>query len=78
MGVLAAIGAIIQAMPEIAKFLNTIVSVIEQLKKAAAEKEINQWLLDLDTNLKKIGIAKTTQEKIDAARALADLVKHLG
>ncbi len=78
MGVLSAIAAIIRAWPETVKFLNTIVSVIEQMKKAAAEKELNQWLTDLDTNLKKIGVAKTTQEKIDAAKALADLVRHLG
>lgn len=77
MTVVAAISAIITAWPETVKFLNTLASVFTQLKAAAAEKELNDWLNDLDSTLKTVGSAASLEDKINAAKKLADLVKHL-
>jgi hypothetical protein len=78
MEVLLAIGAIIRAWPETVKFLNRLVDVFDQLKKAAAEKELNDWLTELDGTLAIVEKAKSLEERVNAAKKLADLVRRLG
>lgn len=77
MGVLAAITAIIRAWPETVAFLNRMASAFEYLQKLSAEKKMQDFLEDLESAKRKAENSKTIEEKIDAARALSDIIRRL-
>ncbi len=77
MGILAAITAIFRAWPETVAFLNRMADGFEYLQKLSQEKKMQDFLEDLDFSKRKAENAKTIEEKIDAARALSDLIRRL-
>lgn len=69
---------IIATISGVIKLLNTLVDVFKKLAKISAEKELNEWLENLDSTLKKVESAQSLQERVNAAKALADLVRRMG
>lgn len=78
MEVLAAIAGILKAWPETIKFINRVADGFEQIKKIAKEKELQDFLQDLDSTLGQVDKAQSLRERIDAAKKLSDLVRRLG
>lgn len=64
-------------MAEIIAFLGAIPRIwaaIEKLAKVWEEKKLNDYLNQVDQTLDKLETAKTTEERINAARSIIKLI----
>lgn len=78
MTLLDSLSAIIRAWPETVKFLNRLGDAADQIQKIIKEQNLNQFLEDLDKTILQVENAKSLQERVDAAKALSNLVRRLG
>lgn len=78
MTIWASLAAIIQAWPETIKFINRLADAAEKIQKVIKEQNLNQFLEDLDKTIHQVENAKSLQERVDAAKALSNLVRRLG
>lgn len=65
-------------MAEIIAFLGAIPRIwaaIEKLAKVWEEKKLNDYLNQVDQTLDKLETAKTTEERINAARSIIKLIR---
>jgi hypothetical protein len=66
-------------MAEIIAFLGAIPRIwatIEKLAKVWEQKKLNDYLNQVDQTLDKLETAKTTEERINAARSIIKLIRN--
>ncbi len=74
---LAALPAFIQALPELLQFLVKMMGLIERVSKLVKEREINQWLAQVETQVDLLEKAATPEEKKRVATAVSSLFTRL-
>lgn len=67
--------ALFAALPELLKLLNTLGLLAERILAWSKQHEIEKWISDLETTVDGLEKAKTSQEKLVAAKSLVDLIK---
>lgn len=56
--------------------LPKVLDVFSRLSKMMADKSFQDWLTELDSTTQNLENAKTTQERVDAAKRLSDLIRR--
>lgn len=74
---IAGIFALIQALPELFKLLNSLGSVVDRLMKWAHEHELEKWISDLEASIDKLEKAKTSEEKVGAAQSIVGSIRNI-
>lgn len=70
MGAAAGIIAFLTALPKIIDLMNRLGNLI-------IANNMNAWITDLESTVNTLEAAKTSEEKLDAAKKLADLIHNI-
>lgn len=68
---------ILEALPAFMQSVPRVLTLIERYLNWAKANDQNKWLDGLEGGMDKLEKAQTAQDKIDAARALDDSIRHI-
>jgi len=69
--------ATFQGILTIIRLIPQLIALIGKFSEYVKKSKLEAWLSDLDQTIDHLEKAKTSQEKIDAAKRLADLTRRL-
>jgi hypothetical protein len=75
---IAGIVAFFNALPALLELINRLGLVLERLTRQAEQNNLNAWITKLEVTIDQLESAKTTEEKLSAAKGLVDVIHGLG
>ncbi len=75
---LAALPAFIAALPALCNLGVQMMTVLQKIVAWAEKNDLNKWLSDVEKAVDQLDAAKTSDEKLAAAKQLSGVIKSLG
>lgn len=69
--------AALQALPELIALMNRLCDAVLRLVAIAKDYELQKWIADLEESIDQLEKAQTAEEKLNAAKALANSIRNL-
>lgn len=77
LAVIQALPAFFQALPHLCEVVLKLINLLEKFIAYSKKKEFLKLLDDIEGTIDKLDEAKTPEQKRDAARAMAELIRKL-
>lgn len=70
--------SLFNTLPALVALLSRLGDVLGRFQKWADQNKLNAWIDQLEKNIDQLEGAKTPEDKLNAAKGLADSIRNLG